>query len=92
MHAVDLQGSELRSLYLLSLEHSLPLLPALVESKQRRSTIHPLDQTRTCTERSDGVVTGVEVGLLLLVDLREHGVDNGQELHDALIQMKILQT
>lgn len=80
------------NLYLLSLLHSLPLLPAFVEAKEGRGTVHPLDQPWTSSKRRDRIVSGMEVWLLLLIDLGEHGVDNWQELHDALIQMQILQT
>lgn len=78
--------------YLLSLQHSLSLLPALVEAEEWRGSVHPLDESRSSSERGDRVVAGVEVRLPLLIDLGEHGVDNRQELHDALIQMQILQT
>lgn len=78
--------------YLLSLQHSLPLLPALVEAKEWRGSVHPLDKSRSGSKGGDRVVAGMEVRLLLLVDLGEHCVDNRQKLHDALIQMQILQT
>lgn len=76
---------------LLSLQHGLPLLPSLVKSKKRSGTIHPLDQSGPGSQGRDGVVASVKTRLLLLVDFGEHGVDDGQELHDALIQVQILQ-
>lgn len=32
---------------------------------------------------------GMETRRLLAIDRREHGVDDGQELHDALVQMQV---
>lgn len=34
----------------------------------------------------------MEMRLFLLVDFGKHGVDNRQELHDALIQMQVFKT
>lgn len=40
--------------------NGLPLLPPLVESEERGSAVHPLDEARAGAQRRHGVVTGVE--------------------------------
>lgn len=62
---------------LLTLQQSLPLLPALVQAKEWCGSVDPLDESRPGSQRGDGVVAGMETWLLLLVDLCKHCVDNG---------------
>lgn len=65
----------------------LPLLPSLVQPVQRHRPLHPLDEARPDAERNDRVVPRA----IIVTALLHERVGDGQELHDALVQVKVLQ-
>ena len=58
------KGCDLLLVFLL-LCHSLPLLPSLVETEQRRGAVHPLDEARPRPQGCHRVVTRMVLTLLI---------------------------
>jgi hypothetical protein len=65
----------------------LPLLPTFVEAVEWNRTFDPLDKTGPNSERNNRIMSGSVFAAALLHQL----VGNHEELHDALVQVEVLQ-
>ncbi len=62
-------------------------LPLFVDRVQGYCALHPLNQTGSPADGNDGVIARPEVAVEALPIAPQLLVDDGQELHDSLVQM-----